>query len=149
MYIVYLFIKTAVGVSKILQYKVTYHQLVGDLGNDHAKGEQIQTGVVLEQLAGRLLENDESQGEDEANVHTRTQHTGVLHRGKGLVSTQDVQVQLRLLNDPQLTYSYCGAIFANASVHDDMEVVVAGVEGSTDDTKDGEGVHWQSDDRQL
>lgn len=36
--------------------------------------------MVLKQVAGRLLENDEGQGEDEADVQTRTQHTGVLKR---------------------------------------------------------------------
>lgn len=60
----------------------TYHQLVGDLGDDHAEGEQVQTGVVLKQVAGRLLENDEGQGEDESDVQAGTQHTGVLHRDK-------------------------------------------------------------------
>lgn len=59
----------------------TYHQLVGDLGDNHAKGEQVQTGVVLKEVAGRLLENDEGKGEDESDVHARSQHTGVLHRG--------------------------------------------------------------------
>ena len=29
-----------------------YHQLVRDLRDDHAKGEQVQTGVVLKQVAG-------------------------------------------------------------------------------------------------
>lgn len=57
----------------------TYHQLVGDLGDDHAKREQVQAGVMLKQLGGRLLEDDEGQGEDEADVHTRTEHAGVLH----------------------------------------------------------------------
>lgn len=37
--------------------------------------------MELEQLAGRLLENDEGQREDEADVQTRSQHTGVLYRG--------------------------------------------------------------------
>ncbi len=32
-------------------------------------------------MAGRLLENDEGQGEDEADMQTRTQHTGVLKSG--------------------------------------------------------------------
>lgn len=48
----------------------TYHQLVGDLGDHHAEGEQVQTGVVLKQVAGGLFENDEGQREDEADVHT-------------------------------------------------------------------------------
>lgn len=101
---------------------VCYHQLVGDLGDDHAKGKQVQTGVVLKQVAGRLLENDEGQGEDEADVQTRTQHTGVSHSR---------------------------AIFANTSIQNDIEVIVAGVEGSSDDAHDGEGVHLQSNDGQL
>lgn len=58
----------------------TYHQLIGDLRDHHAKGEQVQAGVVLKQVAGWLLENDEGQGEDESNVQARTQHTGILHR---------------------------------------------------------------------
>lgn len=58
----------------------TYHQLVGDLGDDHAEGKQVETGVVLEQLAGWLLEDDEGQCEDEADVETRSQHAGVLNR---------------------------------------------------------------------
>lgn len=49
-------------------YCRTYHKLVGDLGDDHAKGEQVEAGVVLKQLTGRLLEDDEGQGEDEADV---------------------------------------------------------------------------------
>lgn len=57
----------------------TYHQFVGDLGNDHAKREQVQTGVIFKQLAGWLLENDEGQSEDEADVQTRSQHAGVLN----------------------------------------------------------------------
>lgn len=36
--------------------------------------------MVLKQVAGRLLENDEGQGEDESDVQAWTQHTGVLHR---------------------------------------------------------------------
>lgn len=59
----------------------TYHQLVGDLGDDHAEGEKVQAGVMLEEVARRLLENDEGQHEDEADVQTRSQHTGVLNRG--------------------------------------------------------------------
>lgn len=89
------------------------HQLVGDLGDGHAKGEQVETGVLLKQVAGRLLENDEGQGEDEADVQTRTQHTGVSHSR---------------------------AIFANTPIQNDMEVVVAGVKGSTDDANDREDV---------
>lgn len=64
--------------SRVIKIYPTYHQFVGDLGDDHAKGEQVETGVVLKQVAGRLLENDEGQGEDEADVQTRTQHAGVL-----------------------------------------------------------------------
>lgn len=36
--------------------------------------------MELKQLAGRLLEDDEGQGEDEADVQTRTQHAGVLRQ---------------------------------------------------------------------
>lgn len=61
-----------------IKRKPTYHQLVGNLGDNHAKGEQVQTGVVLKQVAGWLLENDEGQCKDEANVQTGTQHAGVL-----------------------------------------------------------------------
>lgn len=92
---------------------VRYHQFVGDLGDDHAEGEQVQTGVVLKQVAGRLLEDDEGQGEDESDVQTGTQHAGVSHGG---------------------------AVFADASVQNDVEVVVAGVEGPADDAQDGEDV---------
>lgn len=92
---------------------VCNHQLVGELGDDQAKGEQVQTGVELKQLAGRLLENDEGQREDEADVQTRSQHAGVSHSG---------------------------AVFANASVQNDIEVVVAGVESPADDAHDGECV---------
>lgn len=38
--------------------------------------------MVLKQVAGRLLENDEGQGEDESDVQAWTQHTGVLHIDK-------------------------------------------------------------------
>lgn len=48
-----------------------------------------------------------------------------------------------------LTYSHCGAVFADASVQDDVEVVVAGVERPADDAQDGEDVELQSDDGQL
>lgn len=60
----------------------TYHQLVGDLGEDHAEGEQVQTGVVFKEVAGRLLENNEGQREDESDVQAWSQNTGVLHREK-------------------------------------------------------------------
>lgn len=36
---------------------------------------------MLKQVARRLLENDEGQGENKADVQTRSQHTGVLNRG--------------------------------------------------------------------
>lgn len=98
------------------------HQFIGDLGDDHAEREQVQTGVMLKQLTGRLLENDEGQGEDEADVQTRTQHTGVRHGG---------------------------AVFANTSIQNDMKVVLAGVEGAPDDAHDGEEVHLQSNYGQL
>lgn len=58
----------------------TYHQLAGDLRDGHAEGEQVQAAVALKQVAGRLLENDESQGEHEPDLRAGTQHTGVLHR---------------------------------------------------------------------
>lgn len=58
----------------------TYHQLAGDLRGGHAEGEQVQAAVALKQVAGRLLENDESQGEHEPDLRAGTQHTGVLHR---------------------------------------------------------------------
>lgn len=58
----------------------THHQLAGDLGDGHAEGEQVQAGVALEQVAGRLLENDEGQGEHEPDLGAGTQHAGVLHR---------------------------------------------------------------------
>lgn len=61
-----------------IKRKPMYHQLVGNLGNNHSKGEQVQTGVVLKQVAGWLLENDEGQRKDEADVQTGTQHAGVL-----------------------------------------------------------------------
>ena len=48
-----------------------------------------------------------------------------------------------------LTYSHSGAVLANTPVQNDVEVVVAGVEGPPDDAHDGEDVHLQSDDRQL
>lgn len=38
--------------------------------------------MMLKQVARRLLENDESQCEDEADVQTRSQHTGVLKSRK-------------------------------------------------------------------
>lgn len=110
-----------VGEVQLTLCHVCNHQLVGDLGDDHAKGEQVQAGVVLKQLARRLLVDDEGQCEEEADVQTRTQHTGVSHSG---------------------------AVFANTSIQDDMEIVVAGVESSSDDAHDGEVVHWHSQDRQ-
>lgn len=58
----------------------TYHQLAGDLRDGHAEGEQVQAAVALKQVAGRLLENDESQGEHEPDLRAGTQHTGVLNR---------------------------------------------------------------------
>lgn len=47
------------------------------------------------------------------------------------------------------TYSHGGAVFADASVQNDVEVVVAGVEGSADDAQDGEDVELYSNDGQL
>lgn len=47
------------------------------------------------------------------------------------------------------TYSHSGAIFANTSVEDDVKVVIAGVEGPSDDANDGENVQLDSNDGQL
>ncbi len=47
------------------------------------------------------------------------------------------------------TYSHSRAVFPNTSIQNDMEVVVAGVEGSSDDAHDGEGVQLESNDGQL
>lgn len=58
----------------------SYHKLVWNLRDDHAKCEQVQAGMMLKQPTGGLLKNDEGQGEDEADVQTRSQHTGVLPR---------------------------------------------------------------------
>lgn len=55
-------------------------------------------------------------------MQTRTQHAGVSHSG---------------------------AIFANPSIQNDIEIVVTGVQGSPDDAHDGEGIQLQSDDGQL
>lgn len=43
-----------------------------------------------------------------------------------------------------LPYSDGRAVFANASIQNDVEVVVAGVEGPSDDAGDGEDVQLQS-----
>lgn len=48
-----------------------------------------------------------------------------------------------------LTYSHSWAVFANASIQNDIEVVVAGVEGPADDANDREDVQLQSNDGQL
>lgn len=42
------------------------------------------------------------------------------------------------------SYSNSWSIFANASIQDDIEVVVAGVEGSSDDADDGKDVQLHS-----
>lgn len=47
------------------------------------------------------------------------------------------------------THSHGGAVFANTSIQNDVEVVVAGVEGPPDDAHDGEAVQLQSNDGQL
>lgn len=47
------------------------------------------------------------------------------------------------------TYSHSGAVFANASVQNDVKIVVAGVEGPAADADDGEDEHLYSDDGQL
>lgn len=108
--------------------------------------------MVLEQLAGRLLEDDEGQSEDEADVQTRSEHTGVLNRGK--VIKHASQYSIRCIFPDfvwlcLLTYSHSWAVLANTSIQNNMEVVVAGVESSADDANDGEGVQLQSDDGQL
>lgn len=43
-----------------------------------------------------------------------------------------------------LSYSDSRAIFANASVQNDIKVVVAGVEGPSDDANDGEDIQLHS-----
>lgn len=57
-----------------------HHQFVGNLGDDRAEGEDVETGMMLKQLAGGLLKDDEGQGEDEADVQARRQHARVLWR---------------------------------------------------------------------
>lgn len=42
------------------------------------------------------------------------------------------------------SYSNSWSIFANSSIQDDIEVVVAGVEGSSDDADDGEDAQLHS-----
>lgn len=46
-------------------------------------------------------------------------------------------------------YSHGGAVFADAAVQNDVEVVVAGVEAPASDADDREDVHLHSDDGQL
>lgn len=70
------------SIFKVMWRHQTYHQLVGDLGDDHAEGQQVQTGMVLKQMAGWLLKNYEGQSEDKADVQTRSQDAGVLKRNK-------------------------------------------------------------------
>lgn len=48
-----------------------------------------------------------------------------------------------------LTYGHSRAVFANTSVQNDVEVVVAGVEGPSDDANDGEDEQLQSNNGQL
>lgn len=48
-----------------------------------------------------------------------------------------------------MTYRHGGAVFADTSVQDDVEVVMARVDSPSDDANDGEGVQLQSEDRQL
>ena len=48
-----------------------------------------------------------------------------------------------------LTYSHGGAVFAHTPIQNDIEVVVAGVEGPADDASDGEDVHLHADNWQL
>lgn len=47
------------------------------------------------------------------------------------------------------TYGHSGAVLANSSVQNHIEVVVAGVQGATDDAHDGEGVQLKSKYGQL
>lgn len=58
----------------------THHQLAGDLRDGHAEGEQVEAAVPLKQEAGRLLENDEGQGEHEPDLRAGAQYTGVLRK---------------------------------------------------------------------
>lgn len=46
-------------------------------------------------------------------------------------------------------YSHGGAVFAHAAIENDVEVVVAGVEGPDDDAHDREDVQLQSNEGQL
>lgn len=46
----------------------TYHQLIRDLGDHHAKCKYIKARMVLKKLTGGLFKDDEGQREDEANV---------------------------------------------------------------------------------
>ena len=69
----------------------SHHQLVGDLGDDHPEGEDVEAGVQLKELAGGLLKDDEGQGEDEANMEAGGEHTGVLQETSSPFSTANVQ----------------------------------------------------------
>lgn len=60
--------------------RAAHHQFVGELGDDQAEGEDVETGMMLKQLGGGFLKDDEGQGKDEAYVQARRQHTGVLWR---------------------------------------------------------------------
>lgn len=46
----------------------THHQLIRDLGDDHAKCKDVKARMVLENLTGGLFKDDEGQREDEADV---------------------------------------------------------------------------------
>lgn len=47
---------------------VCHHQLIRDLGDDHAKCKDVKARMVLENLTGGLFKDDEGQREDEADV---------------------------------------------------------------------------------
>lgn len=123
----------------------TYHQLAGDLRDCHAKGEQVQAAVPLKQLAGWLLKNDEGHWEHEPDLRAGTQYTGVLHKQN--VSPCATGGHFSRKYVCALSYSNSWAIFSNASIQNDIEVVVAGVEGPSNDANDGEDVQLQSDNR--
>lgn len=105
--------------------------------------------MVLKEVAGRLLENDEGQSEDESDMQAWSQNTGVLRREKISHKTSFTTALINECFVFFLTYSHSGAIFADTSIEDDVEVVVAGVEGTSDDANDGENVQLDSNDGQL
>lgn len=48
-----------------------HHKFVGDFGGDEAEGEDVQTGVFLKQLDGRLFIDHHSEQDNRANVQDR------------------------------------------------------------------------------